>query len=333
LEKYDDEGIGKQARRVRGDVGACACHDVRVTRQESDTELAGQLAASLTPRIQSMRPTPLQQRGEQNSGLFDIGAMYAASVEQVMLRAQKARKPVMGAAAAPLSVAHSYAAQAQHGYAAYAPQVEYGREPAEVYEDVDLAGEYVVIAGLPTSGRIGRFALAVAWLAMATLAAAISTLVPAHGLKKEVAPVVAAPAPAPPPAVAPTPAPAIATVSLSALPSAAAAATPTPATVTAASVTGAAPSAPTANLPATASLPHARPAAPAHPRAAVHAAPVDAAPAPVAKVAAPADSPPATLKAAPAKPAPAAPAAAPASGGSLEDLIRQAVAAEAKKPH
>jgi len=297
-----------------------------VTRQESDTELAGQLAASLTPRIQSMRATPLQQRGEQNSGLFDIGAMYAASVEQVMLRAQKARKPVMGVAAAPLSVAHSYAAhaaQAQHGYAGYAPQVEYAREPAEVYEDVDLAGEYVVIAGLPTSGRIGRFALAVAWLATATLALAISTLVPAHGLKKEVAPVVALTAPV----TAPTPEPAIATVSLSALPSAAPVVAAAPASA-ASPTPGAVP-----NSTLTASLPHARPAAPAHPRAAVHASPVDAAPAPVAKAAAPADSPPATLKAAPAKPTPAAPAAAPASGGSLEDLIRQAVAAEAKKAH
>ncbi len=304
-----------------------------VTRQESDTELAGQLAASLTPRIQAMRPMPLQQRGEQNSGLFDIGAMYAASVEQVMRRAQRARKPAMGVVAAPPSIAAPYvaqAAQAQHGYA------EYAREPAEVYEDVDLAGEYVVIAGLPRSGRIGRFAVAVAWLATATLAAAISTLVPAHGLKKEVAPLVAAPAPAP--VIAPSPEPAIATVSLSALPSAGptaaiapiAAAAPTPATPT---VTAA--SAPAANPNVTASLPHPRPAAPAHPRAAAHASAADAAPASVAKGAAasPADSPPATLKVAPTKPAAAAAPAAPASGGSLEDLIRQAVAAEAKKPH
>lgn len=71
-----------------------------MARQESETQLAGQLAASLTPRISHV---PLQQRGDQNSGLFDIGAMYAASVEQVMRRAQAVRQPfVVGIAEALL---------------------------------------------------------------------------------------------------------------------------------------------------------------------------------------------------------------------------------------
>jgi hypothetical protein len=285
-----------------------------VTRQESETELAGKLAASLTPRIQQL---PLQQRGEQNSGLFDIGAMYAASVEQVMRRAQKARQPVFGIASDPRVGAPS----------PFSPPVEVRREeprytdaPVEEYEEVDLAAEYLVIPGLRPRGHVGGFAVAVAWLATATLAAGVATMVPAHGLKREVAPVVASIS-APAPATTTTTATTTATAT-------------TPATTTTTTTT-------TATLAANlgAQPPKAHTASPTRPHPIAHlAADAPAAsPPPVAKAPSSPSLDTATAnapapKATAPKPAVAAAAPAPAAGGgSLEDLIRQAVAADAKK--
>jgi hypothetical protein len=293
-----------------------------VSRQGSDTELAGQVAASLTPRLNHL---PIQRRGEQNSGLIDIGAIYAASVEQVMRRAQKA-KP------AALTIADTLG----HPIANVAPQrtqVPRVAEPVEEYEDVDLAAEYVVIPGIVPRGRIGWFATAVSWLATATLAAGVATMVPAHRVKGELVPAkVAAAAPATaPPAAAPVPASAPAatttatgTTDVTALPVAPrevpAAAAPAPVVV-----------APKSHLVAP---------LPARSRPAARAAVADTAPNPVVapaakKPAVVADSAPPAVKAAAPKVVPAAApaAAAPASGGSLEDLIRQAVAAESAKKH
>jgi hypothetical protein len=291
------------------DTPAGACHDASVTRQESETELAGKLAASLTPRIQQMQ---LQQRGEQSSGLFDIGAMYAASVEQVMRRAQAARQPLVGVGVAEANPFPG----SRPVRAPFLPPDEstYG-SPAEVYEEIDLASEYALIPGLRPRGQIGRFAVGVAWLAIATLAAGVATMVPAHGLRREVAPVVpvAAVGPAPESAHAPEPALESAPASAPALESA-----PTPA-------------------PLAAQSPKARPAVPTHAHPVSHVVLIESpvsSPPPVAKAPVASDAPVALSGPKPAAPTPkvaAAAPAAPAGGGSLEDLIRQAVAADAKK--
>jgi hypothetical protein len=56
--------------------------------RDSESDFGGRLGASLTPRVPGAR---VREPGEQNSGLVDIRALYAASVEQVMQRAQAAR--------------------------------------------------------------------------------------------------------------------------------------------------------------------------------------------------------------------------------------------------
>ena len=56
-----------------------------MARQDSNSELAGQLAASLTPRVDHVLTGP---REAQNSGLFDVGALYAEAFAQVAQRAR-----------------------------------------------------------------------------------------------------------------------------------------------------------------------------------------------------------------------------------------------------
>jgi hypothetical protein len=302
-----------------------------MARHESKTELAGQLAASLTPRLHEM---PLQQAGAQNSGLFDISAMYAASVEQVMRRAQKARPAV--AIHATLGAPIGHYPQPRYGEATYEQGFEHVPQQAlEQYEDVDLAAEYAMIPGLRRRGQIGWFAIGVAWLATATLAAGISTMVPAHGLKWEVVPVVTAAAAAaqmpPDPVQAALP---VASLPIVAPPALAPVAPPAPTTTAIATVTQAMNQAALPTVAAAAPKPHAVAVRP-HPVTrtassdALASAPAATAGVAVARPAAPTDSEPA-VKPAPPKPAVAA---APAAGGSLEDLIRQAVAADAAKKH
>ena len=253
--------------------------------------------------------------GEQNSGLFDIGAMYAASVEQVMRRAQRARQPpaIVGLAEPPPS---RRAAPIEHSYGAHdIDLIELTETPVEIFS----------IPGLRRRGRVGWFAVAVAWLATATLASVIATAVPAHRLSRVLAPA-AVNAAAPSTALAPTTPIAPPTPTEPATITATATATPT------ATPTATATATPTATVTALAPPPVKIHQAPApHPRPAAHVASTDAptaSPAPVAKPAPTTDVSVAAPKPPPAKEAPAA-APAPA-GTSLEDLIRQAVAAEAK---
>ena len=174
-----------------------------MTTQDSESELAGRLGASLTPRVP--RITVPRQRGEQNSGLFDVGALYAASVEQVMRRARVAREqpPVFGIAGVvqPASVALP------------APWVATPTLAQE--EDLDLDALF-----LARPRGIGWFGVAVAWLATTAIGATLAMTVPAHTVARSSAPepvvaaippvVIPAPTtPAPPLAVVATP-PAIA---------------------------------------------------------------------------------------------------------------------------
>lgn len=62
--------------------------------RDSESDVGGRLGASLTPRVPGAH---VQEPGEQNSGLVDIRALYAASVNHVVQRAQaaRARPPVV----------------------------------------------------------------------------------------------------------------------------------------------------------------------------------------------------------------------------------------------
>jgi hypothetical protein len=279
-----------------------ACDDANRTdvmpRQDSDTKLAVKVAASLTPRLPHVPHVSLQQRGEQNSGLFDIGALYAASTQLATARAQRARQapPVMGVIDAPAAQAFRH------------PETI---RPYEVEVD-----ELIEVAGLPRRGRVGWFGVAVAWLGVATLGLAAAAGVPAHALRGKLA------RPA-------TPVQAVAGLTTSTSTSTP---TPTPTSTPTLSIATLPVAAAAAN-PVMADAPKPHPAAPApHPRVIAPVritqteAPV-AAPAPVTKIAVTSD-PPATPKAValpPAPPATPAPAAA-----SLEDLMRRAVENDAK---
>ncbi len=296
-----------------------------MSRQTSQTELSAKLAASLTPRLQYM---PAPARGEQSSGLVDVGAMYAASVEQMMRRAERVQRPVVrvgtGRAALP---GH----QPARGTVTQRPVA--GSRRAGEYEEVDLAGEYA-LPGTGRRGPIGWFAVAVAWAATTTLAAAISTMVPAHGLKGEIAkppapPAAAIPALSPTPSLAPAPASTtpsldLATGIITPAPVSPASPATAPHTSAAISPAAAAPTPPSTSAaaipPPPAAIAKAKPIS--HPRVSHPDAP-SAAAAP-----APSPSPSPAAKAAASSPAPAAVPAAPAS---LEDLIRAAVEKESKK--
>jgi hypothetical protein len=330
---------------------------------ETETKIAAKVGASLTPRI-----VVNDRRGAQNSGMVNIAALYASSVEieearqraeraEQAVRAERARRAAAEAAAHAATAQAAQQARAVAAYAAVARRQargpQYADRTPEVYEDVDLAGEYMVIPGVGSHGPIGWFAVAVAWLATTTLAAGVATLVPAHGMKRVLAPVVAAavaPVPAPANLSAPAAAPAavpgvsgvaaveptkdardangIPTVSLSSLAPVAAPGT--------APATAPAPATPAATVNKVATPAQTMKAKAARPRAAAPAADAPAV-APVAKAAPVADAEPAPKAVAPkAAAAPAAPAAAGApaagGGGSLEDLIRAAVAKESKHP-
>jgi hypothetical protein len=164
-----------------------------MTTHDSESEIAGRLGASLTPSVPRIA---VQHRGEQSSGLFDIGAMYAASVEQVMRRARTVREPsvrelAQGARLAPAAPVHAWTR---------AP------DPRRAIE-IDLTGglELEQPARIARARGVGWFGVAVAWLATAALGATVATSLPAHTVPR-VAPAMAVVATAPVMASAPPPA-------------------------------------------------------------------------------------------------------------------------------
>ncbi len=265
-----------------------------MTRQQSSSDLAGSLAATLTPRVPQASARTL--RATQNSGLFDVGALYAEAFQQVARRARTDPRLAM-----PLA----RSAQATWPAAARWPRpaLSYPLEPEPSFEYRDVAAR-------PTRG-LGWFGVAVAWLATVTTAALIATSLPAHApthvraLPVAVAPVAPIITSAAPPAL-PAPEPPVPEVVPSALP------------VAALSV------APPAVRPAPKKMVLApKVAAPAPPR--VHPAP----PAPVVAAAAPAAPVTAPRAAASSRPAPVAPAST--AGMSLDELIRHEVQLESGK--
>lgn len=268
-----------------------------MTRQQSSSDLAGSLAATLTPRVPQASARAL--RASQNSGLFDVGALYAEAFQQVARRARTDPRLAM-----PL------ARSAQPTWPAAArwpqPALSYPLEPEPSFEYLDVAAR-------PARG-LGWFGVAVAWLATVTTAALIATSLPAHApthvralpvVAAPVVPIIASAAPPPPPAL-PASEPPVPEVVPSELP------------VAALSV------APPAVRPAPKKMVVApKVAAPAPPR--VHPAP----PAPVVAAAA-AAAPVTAPRAAPSsRPAPVAPVST--AGMSLDELIRHEVQLESGK--
>ncbi len=129
---------------------------------ESETQVAGKLAASLTPRIVAMPAV----RGEQNSGMVDVRALYESSMEQALRRAEQAESAARSERAKRAAMAAQVAHARQQAQAAVAyassrrnarPAAHEDRTP-EIYDDVDLAGEYMVIPGVvsPRPHRLVR---------------------------------------------------------------------------------------------------------------------------------------------------------------------------------
>jgi hypothetical protein len=279
-----------------------------MTRQQSNSDLAGSLAATLTPRLPPASARAL--RASQNSGLFDVGALYAQAFQQVAHRARTDPRLAM-----PLA----RAAQATWPASARWPQpaLSYPFEPEPSFE-------YPDVGALPSRG-LGWFGVAVAWLATVTMGALIATTLPAHApthvrallvVTAPVAPLIAsAPPPAPEPPVPPELVPqAIPVAALSAVPPAV---TPSPAVRLA----------PRRLVTPKVAAPEremrevrGNVASTAAPR--VHPAPL----APVAASAAPVTTPRATAS---SRPAPVAPAST--AGMSLDELIRHEVQAESAK--
>jgi hypothetical protein len=250
-----------------------------MTRHDSDSELSGRVAPQ-RPRV-----VHLPARGAQNSGFFDLDALFPINVEQIR------KPPTVRAPSRPPPLP---------------PRASRGMPQLQIVE----VPRRVAARGATRRQPIGWFAVFVAWLAMVTTAALVTTQLSGHA---RVRTHIAAPALAPAPALVPAPAPATATA-------------------TATATASGPPVVAFSDLPK--SLPASR-----TPRVRHAAAPSTPAPKPTEDTDAPslppvktvvvAIPPPPTPAAAPAAPSP------PASNGtpSLEDLIRREVAAEQKRVH
>jgi hypothetical protein len=138
-----------------------------MARQDSNNELAGQLAASLTPRVGAALAPP---RGAQNSGLFDVGALYAEAFAQVALRAR--------AQAQRLPLAR--ATQPTWPRARERREPEWGTHRGHLDRAIEVPIDFETSVEAPRSRGLGWFGVAVAWLATVTTGAWIATTLPAH---------------------------------------------------------------------------------------------------------------------------------------------------------
>jgi len=295
-------------------------------RQQSNTDLAGSLAATLTPRVSDV--SVHLARGQQNSGLFDVGALYAEALDEVMRRTRA------GARSMPVARAAQSTWPTANRAAQLRAPVQPWRQPV-VHEEVVV--EYVASIDAPRAGGLGWFGIAVAWLATVTMGAGIAVTLPAHAIVHSragavaggvVASAGATPAASSPPAIV--------------LPSVA---SPSPTYAPSGSVPGAQPAIQKPPIAATAPTPAAlatsappvvsprvlakKPARPIAAAAVTHTHPASAA----VVAAAPSEVSAST----PRSPGPArsasvpAPAAASTAGMSLDDLIRHEVQAESAK--
>jgi hypothetical protein len=294
-----------------------------MARQDSNSELAGSLGASLTPRVEHL---PLTPRGVQSSGLFDMGALYAEALDQVMARARAQTRLMPLARAAQVTLPRA------------APWPARGR-PFDLDAPIDFSRAFAA----PRAVGLGWFGVAIAWLATVTTAALVAVALPAHtrAAPRAHAGTIVVVVPATHPSVVEPVAPAAPAGADSAIVPAAMLTVPTTATTTPATTTplATASSSPlvirassaVAGPPVTSrpSLATKRPASKAAGVTLAHARPAPSAPsAPPPTASAIAASPP--VKSTTTRPEPAA---TPASGMSLEDLIRHEVQAESSKHH
>jgi hypothetical protein len=274
-----------------------------MARQDSNSELAGSLGASLTPRVEHV---PLPPRGVQSSGLFDVGALYAEALDQVMARARAQTRLL------PLS----RAAQITLPRAAAWPAMGHS---VDLDEPIDFTRAFAPARSV----GLGWFGVAVAWLATVTTAALVAIALPAHtraaprghagAIVVVVPPARASVVERVAPAAPANPDSALAPSAVVAVPTTTSLVTPAPLpVVAAASATTRQPLASKRAVPRPAGATRARPAPSAPPAA------------PASPVASPA------VKSTPPKPEPAAPVA---GSMSLEDLIRHEVQAESSKHH
>ena len=322
-----------------------------MARQQSNTELAGSMAATLTPSVRDVSVAQTS-RGSENSGLFDVGALYAEALGEVMqrtrtdprlmplaraqpawptvARATQPAWPTVARATQPASPPLARAAQPAWPLATRWP------EPVLSFDLDEDPIEFMEISVARRSQGLGWFGVAVAWLATVTTGALIAIGLPAHAptharsaaVSAAVIVVPAAPLAASPPVVLSAAAPPVVAAALVAtqLPAA-----PVVPVVSVAQLAIASPLvttrkvAPKAEAPAVA---RARPA-PVATAAAPAVAPVNA-PATAPVVAAAPHAPPPAKVAAPAA-APAAPVKVSTAGMSLDELIRHEVQVESAK--
>jgi hypothetical protein len=281
-----------------------------MARQQSNTELAGSLAATLTPRVPRASAQSLPDR--QNSGLFDVGALYAEALDEVLRRTRsdarllplaRAAQPTWPRAAGwPLPVLH--------------PAFE-----------AEVPIEFTDYSAAPRPRGLGWFGIAVAWLATVTTGALIATTLPGHAMTHTHAAsllAVAVNPPQPQAAIAPAVIAAPLAVAPPLLPPVAPADAPAtqaaPVTQAMQAVAAAKKAAPKIAGPA---IVHVHPAATATVARPTPSTPTVAPSAPAIAVA--------PRAAPPSRPAPVA--ATSTAGMSLDDLIRHEVQAESAKHH
>jgi hypothetical protein len=335
-----------------------------MARQQSSSELAGTLAATLTPSVPHV--SAQRFRANQNSGLFDVGALYAETLDDVLrrTRADARLAPLARAAREPSIASHARDAQSLGRIAQPfgRPALPFARsaEPAwplatrgpqpVLWIDVEAEAvpiEFIDFAAAPRPRGLGWYGVAVAWLATITTAAMIAISLPGHVVthaRAGLIPIVAA-TPAPtstPPVTASAPVLAMsppvvpAAVPVWSLPVAAAAPALSPPGVSASTWPASAPprpvvhtSAPPGSMIISTKRTAPRPAP--GKSAGVNSAPLAVRAGPV-QVTAAMSSPSAPAIAAAPRPSPPAKAAPPSTAGmSLDELIRHEVQVESAK--
>ena len=168
-----------------------------MARQQSSSELAGSLAATLTPSVPHV--SAQRFRANQNSGLFDMGALYAETLDDVLRRTRTNARlaPLARASREPSATPHARPAQSLGpGAQPFGrPALPFARsaEPAwplatrapqpAPWIDVQAEAvpiEFIDFAAAPRPRGLGWYGVAVAWLATVTTAAIIAISLPGH---------------------------------------------------------------------------------------------------------------------------------------------------------
>jgi hypothetical protein len=138
-----------------------------MARQQSSTELAGSLAATLTPPAPGTSAQPFSTT--ENSGLLDVRALYAETLDEVMRRTRSDARLVSLARTAQPTWSRA---------ARWSP-------PARPFEP-EVAAPFALTKApeVRRSRGLGWFGVAVAWLATVTMGASIATTLPGHALTR-----------------------------------------------------------------------------------------------------------------------------------------------------